>query len=104
MLRDRLGVPMLLMSIAACGGGGSSAPAISEIVGGMVTGPFTVLTNQPPTVGYLSLLLTDGSVMMQSASDAGVFYNLRPDTDGGYVNGTWRRLGAGIVPDVIPTG
>jgi hypothetical protein len=54
--------------------------------------PFTVLANQPPAVGYLSLLLTDGSVMMQSASDASVFYNLMPAVDGGYVNGTWRKL------------
>jgi hypothetical protein len=53
---------------------------------------FTILTNQPPEVGYLTLLLTDGSVMMQSANDAGAFYNLMPDADGNYVNGTWRRL------------
>ncbi len=54
--------------------------------------PFTTLANQPPEPGDLSLLLTDGSVMMQSVNDAGVFYNLTPDSDGGYVNGTWRRL------------
>jgi hypothetical protein len=54
--------------------------------------PFTVLTNQPPEVGYLTLLLTDGSVMMQSSNDASVFYNLMPAADGGYVNGTWRKL------------
>jgi hypothetical protein len=54
--------------------------------------PFTVLKNQPPEIGYLSLLLTDGSVMMQSATDASVFYNLMPAADGGYVNGTWRKL------------
>ena len=63
--------------------------------------PFTVLANQPPETGYLSLLLTDGSVMMQSASDASIFYNLIPAADGGYVNGTWRRLAsppAGYAP------
>ena len=54
--------------------------------------PFTVLANQPPEIGYLSLLLTDGSVMMQSVNDASVFYDLMPAADGGYVNGTWRRL------------
>jgi hypothetical protein len=54
--------------------------------------PFTVLANQPPEIGYLSLLLTDGSVMMQSANDASVFYNLTPAVDGAYVNGTWRKL------------
>ena len=63
--------------------------------------PFTVLANQPPEIGYLSLLLTDGSVMMQSANDGSVFYNLIPAADGGYVNGTWRKLAsppAGYAP------
>ena len=63
--------------------------------------PFTVLANQPPEMGYLTLLLTDGSVMMQSANDASVFYDLMPASDGGYVNGTWRKLAsppAGYAP------
>jgi hypothetical protein len=63
--------------------------------------PFTVLASQPPEIGDLSLLLTDGSVMMQSANDASVFYNLIPAADGGYVNGTWRKLAsppAGYAP------
>ncbi len=53
---------------------------------------FTALVNQPPEPGALTLLLTDGSVMMQSVNDAGVFYNLKPDASGSYVNGTWRQL------------
>lgn len=63
--------------------------------------PFTRLTQQPPVPGYLSLLLTDGSVMMQSVNDAGVFYQLTPDAAGNYVNGTWRTLArppAGYAP------
>jgi hypothetical protein len=63
--------------------------------------PFTALVNQPPETGELSLLLTDGSVMMQSVNDAGVFYKLTPDSDGAYVNGTWRQLSsppAGYAP------
>jgi hypothetical protein len=62
---------------------------------------FTALANQPPESGYLALLLTDGSVMMQSNNDAGVFYDLVPAADGGYVNGTWRVLAsppAGYAP------
>ncbi len=55
-------------------------------------GRFTVLVNQPPEAGYLALLLTDASVMMQSINDAGVFYSLTPAPDGGYINGTWHRL------------
>ena len=61
----------------------------------------TALANQPPEPGYLALLLTDGSVMMQSINDAGVFYDLVPAVDGGYVNGTWRLLAsppAGYAP------
>ena len=39
--------------------------------------------------------------MMQSVNDASVFYNLQPAPDGGYINGTWRRLAsppAGYAP------
>jgi hypothetical protein len=54
--------------------------------------PFTTLVNQPPEAGELSLLLTDGSVMMQSSSDASVFYRLTPDSNGSYIAGTWSRL------------
>jgi hypothetical protein len=72
-----------------------------SVVCSIAVGPFTVLANQPPAIGYLSLLLTDGSIMVQSANDASVFYNLIPAPDGGYVNGTWRRLAsppAGYAP------
>jgi hypothetical protein len=63
--------------------------------------PFSVLANQPPEAGELSLLLTDGGVMMQSVNDAGVFYKLTPDSNGAYINGSWRQLAsppAGYAP------
>jgi hypothetical protein len=63
--------------------------------------PFTTLVHQPPAQGYLTLLLTNGTVMMQSVNDAGVFYNLTPDSQGSYANGTWRQLArppAGYAP------
>ena len=63
--------------------------------------PFSTLINQPPVSGSLSLLLTDGTVMMQSNADAGVFYRLTPDATGSYVNGTWSQLSsppAGYAP------
>ncbi|MEP6546994.1 MAG: hypothetical protein ABJD53_05965 [Gammaproteobacteria bacterium] len=74
--------------------------------------PFTALINQPPGIGDLSLLLTDGTVMVQSVNDAGVFYKLTPDSKGDYVNGTWLRLSnppAGYAPyagaqAVLPDG
>jgi hypothetical protein len=62
---------------------------------------FTSLVNQPPDSGYLTLLLTDGSVVMQSNNNAGVFYKLTPDQVGSYVNGTWSQLSsppAGYAP------
>jgi hypothetical protein len=91
--REWIVAAVLSTEIVACGGGGSGGapPPGTTAVGGVVAA-FTVLANQPPEIGYLSLLMTDGGVMMQSASDASVFYNLTPAADGGYVNGTWRRL------------
>ena len=65
---------------------------VTNVAVDCIAARFTILTHQPPEVGYLTLLLTDGSVLMQSANDAGAFYNLMPDADGNYVNGTWRRL------------
>lgn len=65
------------------------------------TGPFTALVNQPPQPGYLAMLLTDGSVLMQSVDDAGAFYQLSPDSQGNYVNGSWRAISsppAGYAP------
>lgn len=79
----------LALVATGCGGGGGGGNG----VGGGVPGPspFTALVNQPPEAGELSLLLTDGTVMMQSAGDAGVFYRLTPDSFGSYVNGSWSR-------------
>jgi len=65
------------------------------------TASLTILANQPPEPGYLTLLLTDGSIMMQSSNDASIFYDLVPAADGGYVNGTWHQLAsppAGYAP------
>ncbi len=64
---------------------------ITDISVDCATGPFTPLTHQPPGPGYLTILLTDGTVMMQSIYDAGVFYRLTPDSAGSYENGSWRK-------------
>jgi hypothetical protein len=83
------------------GSGTVGTANVTNVAVSCTTVPFTTLVNQPPDPGYLALLLTDGSVMMQSINDAGVFYNLVPATDGGYVNGTWRLLSsppAGYAP------
>ena len=65
---------------------------VANVAVSCATVPFTTLVNQPREAGYLALLLTDGSVMMQSVNDASVFYNLVPAADGSYVTGTWRLL------------
>jgi hypothetical protein len=83
---------------------GSGAVSVADVASILVvcaTGPFTALANQPPEPGYLAMLLTDGSVLMQSISDAGVFYKLSPDSQGSYVNGTWSMISrppAGYAP------
>jgi len=103
------GVAVLLN---ACGGGGSSSG--SSLTGSGSGGPVVstgaslqVLSNQPPHPGYLSLLLTDGSVMVQASPQAsqGIsanqFYRLTPDIHGDYAKGSWRAISsppAGYAP------
>lgn len=80
---------------------GSGTVGTANVTNVTVDCRFTTLTNQPPEPGELTLLMTDGSIMMQAISDAGVFYRLTPDSEGGYVNGTWRQLSsppAGYAP------
>lgn len=74
------------------GSGVVSAADITSVSVVCATGPFAALVNQPPEPGYLTILLTDGSVLMQSLNDAGVFYELSPDSEGSYVNGSWRQV------------
>lgn len=74
------------------GSGTVGAASVTDVAVDCTPTPFTTLVNQPPEAGYLSLLLTDGSVMMQSLNDASVFYRLTPDPNGSYVAGTWSRL------------
>jgi hypothetical protein len=74
------------------GTGVVSAANITNVSVVCATGSFTALANQPPEPGYLAILLTDGTVLMQSINDAGVFYQLSPDPQGSYVNGSWRKV------------
>jgi hypothetical protein len=83
------------------GSGVVGAADVTDVSVVCATGPFTALANQPPEPGYLTLLLTDGSVLMQSISDAGVFYKLSPDAQGSYQNGSWSKIAsppAGYAP------
>lgn len=49
------------------------------------------LTNQPSFGAGTSLLLTDGTVMVQEGN-ARVWWKLTPDSTGDYANGTWSKL------------
>jgi hypothetical protein len=83
------------------GSGTVGGANVTSVAVTCTTASFTILANQPPEPGYLTLLLTDGSVMMQSINDASIFYDLVPAADGSYVNGAWRQLSsppAGYAP------
>ncbi len=82
----------IALMLSACGGGGGGNGGVQGCTVNCKPSPFTVLVNQPPVAGALSLLLTDGTVMMQSSNDAGVFYRLTPDASGSYVYGSWSPL------------
>ena len=58
------------------------------------------LTNQPPSDlagGAFAFLMTDGSVIVQSANYYGEFFKLTPDINGSYVNGSWSQIAS--LPD-----
>ena len=69
------------------------------------------LNNQPTFGASTALLLTDGTVMVQSG-DARAWWRLTPDSTGDYANGTWSKLAplpAGYGPlyyasAVLPSG
>src|ERR1700724_463014 len=52
---------------------------------------WTRLTNLPSIGASTSLLLTDGTVMVQAVG-SGIWWRLTPDITGSYVNGTWTVL------------
>jgi hypothetical protein len=94
----------LMLTASACGGGGSGGgaptPAPIPTPTPAPTPLIQNLKNQPPSVGDLAILLTDGSVLIQAAAvspptsndGAGIFYRLTPDAKGDYENGTWTRI------------
>ena len=105
----------LTVALVACGGGGSSSGSVPSGGGGvptpMAASPIQDLTNQPPSIGDLAILLTDGSVIIQGdpnettpvagAYGAALFYRLTPDANGNYENGTWSQISsppAGYAP------
>jgi len=64
-------------------------------------GTWTKTTNPPPSAVAHALLLTDGSVLVNSfffTSHTDTWYRLVPDSTGSYINGTWSTAGS------LPTG
>jgi hypothetical protein len=61
---------------------------------------WTPLVHQPSFSASTAHLLTDGTVMVHS-TESGVWWRLKPDNTGSYVNGTWSQLAsmpAGYTP------
>jgi hypothetical protein len=61
-------------------------------------GTWTAVTTAPPSAVAHMLLLTDGSVLVNSwffENHADVWYRLIPDSSGSYVNGSWVAAGTG---------
>jgi len=50
------------------------------------------LNHSMPGGAQITLQLTDGTVMAQSASDDAQWYKLTPDITGSYVNGSWTKM------------
>ena len=87
--------------VVANGSGTVGNANVTNVAVTCTSASFTALAHQPAAPGALALLLTDGSIMMQSVNDAAVFYSLKPDAMGSYVNGTWHQLAsppAGYAP------
>ena len=60
-----------------------------------LAGTWVTLNNAPPTTVSSTLLLTDGTVMVQGESNGlgtSNWYRLIPDINGSYQNGTWTQI------------
>jgi hypothetical protein len=69
---------------------GRGAPAHG---GGVQSGTWTTVANTPPIAAGFSILLTDGSVMVQDLTIfGGDWWKLSPDATGSYAHGTWTQL------------
>jgi hypothetical protein len=64
---------------------------IAAWVGSAVAQKWQPLKNQPSFAAGTSLLLTDGTVMVQDAG-AQDWWKLTPDSHGSYINGTWKQM------------
>ncbi len=78
MLRTFAAISTLCVALLTC----------ATLVGAQT---WTPLTHQPTFDASTALLLTDGTVMVQS-EESGTWWRLTPDNTGSYINGTWSQL------------
>lgn len=70
---------------------------IASSQGSFTPGTWTAVTAPPPSAVAHMLLLTDGSVLVNSfffETHADKWYRLIPDSTGSYINGTWHNAGS----------
>jgi hypothetical protein len=87
-----LGVALLALLV------GSSIAIAQEP---FTAGTWTTITNTPPSAVAHAMMLSDGSVLVNSfffSSHTDTWYRLIPDSTGSYLNGTWVTAGS------LPTG
>jgi hypothetical protein len=91
--------------------GAPASAAGTTTAGTTALGTWTALSNALPVPGATSLVLTDGTIVVQHVMGAD-WWRLTPDVFGSYVNGTWSQLPLmpdGYAPDgyasaVLPDG
>lgn len=74
------------MSTIALALGVCAAPALAQAQ------TLTSLNHPAPEGALITLQLTDGTVMAQSASQQSSWWKLTPDANGSYVNGSWAKV------------
>ncbi len=97
---------IVAVGFAGCAGSHSVLPGMApqtfDALRSSRAGEFTRLSSQPPVGIQIAWLLTDGSILAQSASHWSNFYRYVPDAKGNYADGTWSQVGslqAGYGPD-----
>ena len=83
-------------TMTACSSGGSVVPGISQpslrTLERSRAGRFDRIVHQPPVGMALEWLMTDGSILAQSASSWNNWYRYVPDAKGNYSDGTWTQV------------
>ncbi len=85
----------IAVGTAACSGAGSLPGVSAQSLQAMEKshpGHFARIINQPPVGMAMEWLMTDGSVLAQSAQTWSSWYRYVPDAKGNYSDGTWSQV------------